>query len=245
MPRKGYRKTSNGWKRNRASGRKMRKWAVKRMAQPKLSGITAPINMGNGIPSSVRTTLTYSKNFVAGGSLGLASDYVFRGNDLYDPDFTGIGTQPLFTDQLFGIWGYASVRSSSIMLQLSNDAPVAVTIVLFPARTSSLAGFTGSNYANSLQVPGAKTITLGPKGSGADVKSLSNFCTTNTYYPDYSESSPDFRCLAAGSPPSNGAWFWHVFAYPSDLGSETINVSVNTKIMYYTTFFTPQVSAFS
>lgn len=245
MPRKGYRKKHNGWKRSGASGKRMRKYAIKRMAQPKMSGVTAPINLGNGIPSSCRAALLYSKNMVAGGSLGLASDYVFRGNDLYDPDYTGTGAQPLYFDQLIAMWGYFSVRSSKIDIDCSNDSTVAVSLVVFPSRSSSLAGFTGSNYVQALQVPGAKLITLGPKGSGADVKTISNYCTTNTYYPDYSEANVDFRGHSGASPPSNGAWFWHVFAYPADYGTETVSVACNVKLRYYSTFFSPVVSAFS
>lgn len=244
MPRKRYYKNSNGWKRRTASGGKMRKWAVKRMAQPKLSGLTAPINLGKGIPTALRTALTWSKNIVVGGSLGLASDYVFRGNDLYDPDFTGTGTQPLFFDQFIAMYSFYSVRSSNITIDFANDTAEALVCCILPYKNSSYA-FSGSNYPNVLQLPGCKYITLAPKGSGKDVATLSNFCTTNTFFPDYSESADDFRGFANNSVPSPGAWFWHVFCYPASLGSTTITASANVRVTYYNTFFTPNVTVFS
>lgn len=245
MPRKGYRKTSNGWKRNRASGRKMRKWTLKRMGQPKLTNITAPINLGKGIPSALRCALLWSKSIVVGGSLGLASDYVFRGNDLYDPDFTGLGSQPLYFDQIMGMYNYYSTRSSNISVDFNNSSDFALTCCIFPSKNNSLSGFSGSNYVQAFQVPGCKYITLGPKGSGKDTRTLTNYCTTNTYFPDYSESNNDFRGTTGGAVPNQGGWYWHIFCFPADLGSETITASANIRLTYYNTFFSPQVVAFS
>lgn len=49
---------------------------------------------------------------------GAFSTYVWRANSVYDPDFTGTGAQPLYTDTLFGIYEHAVVVGSRIRLQI-------------------------------------------------------------------------------------------------------------------------------
>ena len=77
MPRK-FRKQSSGWKRQSTSGKKLRKWNTKRMPLKKSYGITAPVNLGNGMPFAVRNSFSFSRNIVLGTTLGVPVDYVFR-----------------------------------------------------------------------------------------------------------------------------------------------------------------------
>ena len=69
MPRK-FRKQSSGWKRQSTSGKKLRKWNTKRMPLKKSYGITAPVNLGNGMPFAVRNSFSFSRNIVLGTTLG-------------------------------------------------------------------------------------------------------------------------------------------------------------------------------
>ena len=68
MPRK-FRKQSSGWKRQSTSGKKLRKWNTKRMPLKKSYGITAPVNLGNGMPFAVRNSFSFSRNIVLGTTL--------------------------------------------------------------------------------------------------------------------------------------------------------------------------------
>lgn len=50
----------------------------------------------------------------AGGAIGAASVYQFVANNIYDPDYTGVGHQPLFHDEMAAQYKYYTVLTSSI-----------------------------------------------------------------------------------------------------------------------------------
>jgi len=55
----------------------------------------------------------------AGGGAGLASIYQFRANSMYDPDFTGVGHQPLFRDEMATQYKYYTVLKSTIRVSFA------------------------------------------------------------------------------------------------------------------------------
>lgn len=57
----------------------------------------------NPVPDELRVTLRYADPNDATASGGLYN-YVYTTNDVYDPDVTGVGTQPAFYDELTAIY---------------------------------------------------------------------------------------------------------------------------------------------
>jgi len=58
-----------------------------------------------GFPDELDVKLNYTYFTSLSTSSTLASNYVFRLNDIYDPDYTGTGGQPMYRDQLFALYG--------------------------------------------------------------------------------------------------------------------------------------------
>lgn len=249
MPRK-YRKSAmrasgKSWKRNTTSANKARKWAVKRMPMTKQYNLTAPVNLGNGMPSALRMGFSFTRTVILGTTLGVPVDYVFRGNSLYDPDFTGVGAQPLFFDQMLAIYNHFSVRGSAIEVDVqSTDTSNPLVAVIYPSKSSSAAP-TSTNLSQLMQIPGAVTAPLSVKGGGKDSIVLKAYFTTSSFYPDYSFSSPDYRGSAGSNPPGGGSWYWHVATFNADGGSQTSNAVGNVRITYYTDLFGVEASTFS
>lgn len=71
-------------------------------------------------PSSITKTLRYSTSFNLGAAVGAVSTYVFRANDLFDPDFTGTGHQPMGFDQLMLWYNHFCVIRARIKVTFKN-----------------------------------------------------------------------------------------------------------------------------
>lgn len=59
----------------------------------------------------------YLENFALTTSLGVAAHYVFAINSIYDPNFTGIGHQPIGHDQMSAIFQNACVVQANINMK--------------------------------------------------------------------------------------------------------------------------------
>lgn len=77
-----------------------------------------------GFPDEINTVLTYNyttgqQSLIAGGSY----QNVWRTNSVYDPDYTGIGTQPQGYDQFAAIYGMYYVRKCVVSVRVVNASP--------------------------------------------------------------------------------------------------------------------------
>lgn len=68
---------------------------------------------------------------------GLASSIVFSGNGLYDPDITGIGTQPMGFDQMMIFYEHYTVFSARIIVTFRNYTTSTSPIVYLAARADT------------------------------------------------------------------------------------------------------------
>ena len=67
-----------------------------------------------GVPNSINVRLRYSDVITLTSTAGSLSKHVFRSNSLFDPDFTGVGHQPMYYDQLGALYSitlYSGQRS--------------------------------------------------------------------------------------------------------------------------------------
>jgi len=56
----------------------------------------------------------------AGGAAGVPTIYQFRANSMYDPDFTGVGHQPMFRDEMAAQYKYYTVINSAVRVSFPN-----------------------------------------------------------------------------------------------------------------------------
>lgn len=103
-----YRKKYGGRKkmaprRRTAGGRPYRKKRFQKSRIAGSSGIPRGPNSA-GFPQRMFKTFTYSSGAVKlqQSVAGLPVNYIFRGNSMYDPDFTGVGAQPRWYDTYLG-----------------------------------------------------------------------------------------------------------------------------------------------
>lgn len=82
-------------------------------------------------PASTTRRLRYSTTFTGSTTSGaVTSTQVFRANDLFDPDFTGTGHQPMGFDQLMTWYNHFTVRSARITVLCKNTTTSVPTVCL-------------------------------------------------------------------------------------------------------------------
>jgi len=65
-------------------------------------------------PPTITRKLRYSDSFAMSGASGVPVTYMFRANDLFDPNYTGTGHQPMGFDQLMQWYNHFCVLSAKI-----------------------------------------------------------------------------------------------------------------------------------
>lgn len=83
-------------------------------------GLSLPSN--SPLPKKLKSRLTYCEKGVSvnPGAGGIAGDYVFSLNNLYDPNVTGTGHQPLGFDQLAALYRYFVVTKARAFITFYN-----------------------------------------------------------------------------------------------------------------------------
>jgi hypothetical protein len=95
--------------------------------------LTVPMSPGcAAFPVALRTKLRYFFSTSNGtGGANQYSEYTWRANSLYDPDFTGVGTQPAGFAALSTIYSKYRVLSATVNLTAVNDAGGSTTVVFY------------------------------------------------------------------------------------------------------------------
>jgi len=178
-------------------------------------------------------TFNYSDLLVmTEAAAGAGTFQVYRTNDLYDPDFTGVGHQPMFFDQLCSSTGpYLNfvVPSAEFDLRISNTTAYPTMLVVL------LANYTGTPSSRTVAMErsyGWKKL-LAPNGTGGatvDKKiKVNNVVLSGTtkqqyladYYGNYGTSPP----LVAGALPCA----LQICVYGTGAVAASVTVSVNAK----------------
>lgn len=84
------------------------------------TAMMVPTRVPRLVPASMRTKLRYSVNVNINPVSGVISSWLFRANDGYDPDYTGVGTQPKGLDQFFAFYSKAVCKGSKVTIKTAN-----------------------------------------------------------------------------------------------------------------------------
>lgn len=108
----------------------------------------------SGFPEFLDVKLKYVffNNFNTTASSTAASTYTFRLNDTYDPDYSGAGHQPYLRDQLFGIYGRATVYKTAYKVIGTTDS----TKMMYLATAVSRSATASTDLSLTSERPGVK-----------------------------------------------------------------------------------------
>jgi len=157
--------------------------AKRRGRKGKKSGGNASLTSGGGrsasmtlivepwmpvFPASIKKRLRYSTTFNLSSVSGAVASYVFRANDLFDPDFTGTGHQPMGFDQLMVWYNHFCVVESRIIAIFRNTSANTCTCCVRVDGASAPI----TVIDRIIEIGGCAIDDLGITGSSSDMKEL-------------------------------------------------------------------------
>lgn len=191
--------------------------------------------VAQGLPQGQYVVLKYSSNINLSDAVTGVDYQLFRGNSIFDPDFTGIGHQPLGYDQWAGFYNQYQVNWARIDVIFSGQDYATATsrpsLVGIYANTSSAAPASlNSLCENPVSTYGyVGTIETGPKR-------LSLLCRTGDIIGDPRNIYDKDYTAAFGSNPTS-QYFFNVVAQAES--NTTVNVDARVTITYYCWLYDP------
>ena len=92
-----------------------------------------------GFPSRLKCTLPFFQRYTLNPGIGgTCASYVFRGNDMYDPDVTGAGHQPRGFDQVMLMFDHFVVIGVRMVVDIHNDDGGGVIVGVTPSDDSGV-----------------------------------------------------------------------------------------------------------
>lgn len=169
--------------------------------------------------------LTYYEELSLTPVAGYAS-YIYRINDLYDPNLTGVGHQPLYRDQMFLLYSYARVLGAKITVQFTPNTGIPVTAILAPIQS----GTADTVYQTAMERKGAKSTTLNGYQSS---KTLSCYSSSDFYFGQkkgYTMLSSSFEQTPnSGLASANSMWY-QILLHDLSTGANLVYVRVKLEM---------------
>ena len=194
--------------------------------------VNIPKQIRGGMPSKLQTKLIYGQRQELTGAV--IPEYVFSGNGLYDPDFTGAGHQPRGFDQIMSLYDHYYVVASKITVwfhSLETAAGDEMLCFILPSDSSTAA----TVQSDILEHDSAKLSLIGLENTGALRTKLESEGTTKSQV-----STLDYSVIrgSASANPSE-SWYWHIGAIGN--GSSTLNMVAYVRIEYTAVFGEPKM----
>jgi hypothetical protein len=181
-------------------------------------------SLGSGFPTRMAVKLVYEDLLTLAPGTTFGS-YIFRGNSLYDPDYTGTGHQPRFYDQLTPVYGRYKVLSSSIIVEMINTSGGSGSGAIF-AITPNTEIITFTAWEKAAELPLAKVSEIVPISSVYPFKLNHSASTTNVCgLLPYQVNDEDWSALTGANPVQ--LWYWNVNAAATNPAT---NVSVQFRV---------------
>ncbi len=226
-----YRRKSSSARRGsrgRSKGRRPRSRVVAHRRRSYGKGRpTSAIQRGKFTSDTQFVKLTFSNVYTITTGGGIVSQ-VFRGNSVFDPDFTGAGHQPRGLDQWSPLYDSYLCYGSSIHLEYSTDSVAPIYCVSLPRLSDLVSPAVASAYG---EVKYGKLTTLVQRGNG--VVYTHRYMSTSKIFGVPSSTlraDQQYTASMAGDPVST--WFWTVGAQHADQ-TTFVEVFIRASVTYY------------
>ncbi len=165
--------------------------------------------------------------------VGAADQYVFRGNSVFNPDFTGAGgIHPQGYLEWSNFYNEYRVYASKLEANFTNNTQLmGCAVSLIPSISSGGA----ASYQASLTTPYVKTKMLGT-ALGNNIGTLSNYITSRKVFGRPVKNEDNFAAISGqtGGNPLN-LWFW-VLEFKSPDSASGIDLQIQAVLTYWVEF---------
>lgn len=251
MPRSKYARKSTRRRFGRKSTFRSRGaggFRKKRFSKYRLSG-NSGIGRGpssSGFPLRMFKTFTYSgaAQKLTQAVTDVPISTIFRGNSMYDPDYTGIGSQPRWYDTFLGAndgsapYSQCTVLASKITVSIWQDPTLTGTSGSTAGVVSVIPYVGASTAPTSLkEIQERAFVRWKNVGNANSHKPLviKHFAKTRALYQGVNPltNATNFQHAYNGNP--NSAWYWTISAVNiiSGAGINTFNCYISARIKYY------------
>lgn len=192
-------------------------------------------SLGMLIPDKIVTKLTYAENIQLIITAGAPDEWQYRGNSVFDPDFTAAGGQPYLFDQLAALYASYEVHGSSIKVVCGpNDsagvsAPYRISVT--PTNASAAAA---QDPAVMSELPYSKFRTFSGNGDNDVIKSYMSTRRMLGFSKKQTDSS-DMVISVTADPATNRTWFWQIHANSVDQIADA-EANLEIRLVYYVEF---------
>jgi len=196
MPAKRYRKTPQ-----RKNYQKRRRYYKRRNNRSVIRS-----NRPTGIPDTMQLKMKYT-SAIDITDAGAGGVYVFRGNSIYDPDYTSTGGQPTSRDEWAAFYNYYRVRASKIrtsFVSLSNLASTSAMIAIIPSLSVPT---TTISPLTIVDQPYARYKIIGQGDGSNNATYLNNYMSTQKMFGRTIQDN-DFVGLMSNLPLNE--WYWGI-----------------------------------
>lgn len=220
-PRKNRQTVSRGF----------RKRVSSRFEKPSAVVIKQP----SGLPDRLFVRLKYVEFLTFSQAAGALSANVYRGNDLFDPDFTGTGGQPYFLNQWGAFYSNFFVHGSSIDFQVQGGGGSwnNLTFGITPAPTSTSFGGSGQELIMEQPYSRYKALQMGALGIGQN--RMKSYMSTRKILGLHKATALGIQYAGTTSSSPSAQWFWFAWMFAPD--NNTIAVQATVKLTYYVEFY--------
>jgi hypothetical protein len=200
---------------------------------------SSTINMIGGFPDRQRVTLRYVTNVSQTANATVGSDYVFRANSVFDPDWTSTGGQPANYDDFSAIYLRYRVWGSTFRWHIANTASGTLdmsSLVIGP-RHNGTAIVSRTNQENFQAQPYTQYQKSIIYRNGTNSTSGSMSMTTRKFLgltTSEFEGNDELTSLVSTNPLHE--WFWHC-SIGMDDQSSTCQHFANYVVEYDVEFF--------
>lgn len=190
-----------------------------------------------GFPDRTRVKLRYTDLVELQSASVSGADYVYRGSSVFDPDFTGTGSQPANFDDFAFIYDRYRVHGSTISISVTNYATGSVDAVtlLISARFTSTAITSLTTLLGAQAQPYSRLIK--PQSVNSLQRPYTMSMSTRKRMgmtPTQYAGNQDLTATVNTNPAQN--WYWHLSVLSDDLTS-TNQVSINVTLTYDVEFY--------
>jgi len=247
MPKRSYGRKSTRPTYRRNAARKSTGFRKKRFSKYRIAG-SSGIGRGPssaGFPQRLFKTFTYSGENIKlyQTTTDLPVSYLFRGNSMYDPDSTGIGSQPRWYDTYLGANGLSApynsctVLASKIIVSIWQDPTLSGTSGSVAGVVSVLPYPGTSTPPNSLKEVQERAFVRYKNVGNANAHApltLKHYCKTKALYQGVNPlTNTDFMHSYNANPTKQ--WYWNIQAVNiiTGAGVNLFSCYVTCRIKYY------------
>lgn len=197
-------------------------------------------NWRRPLPYRVRSSSRYCETLVDinPGAAGIAAEYVYAANGLYDPNITGAGHQPIGWDQMIGLYEKGVVLRSKITVTgWNSDASYPQQLMVYMSNSAT----TSTDQIINIENGNCAYTVIGPYGTTTNGSCLGEVTLSFDAKKWFQKKSiadvvaGEELCSQVGNNPTNLCYF-HVSAQPlssSDTGYIRCTVCIDYDVIYF------------